>query len=204
MERRGRKRRPRLMARWAARMRSAAQRCVTLMKAGWSATVHRLRPWKPVVIVDAKHGRARRLRRALVRATRAQFKALGLAPPEHLLVVVQRVVLSDRPVASLLQVFDGRDGRRRHVLYLAFVVGDDSMSDGAIVSTLRQQLDEVVGEALGPVVRAVPVTAARPPASVVPLRPVAPEPPPFDDDDVPPLDDSWVPMDSGAVAAAER
>ncbi len=145
MERRGRKRRPRLMARWAARIRSAAQRCVTLMKAGWSATVHRLRPWKPVVIVDAKHGRARRLRRALVRATRAQFKALGVAPPEHLLVVVQRVVLSDRPVASLLQVFDGRDGRRRHVLYLAFVVGDDSMSDGAIVSTLRQQLYEGLG-----------------------------------------------------------
>ncbi|MDP3173531.1 MAG: hypothetical protein Q8M88_03750, partial [Phenylobacterium sp.] len=101
------------------------------------------------MIVDAKHGRARRLRRALVRATRAQFKALGVAPPEHLLVVVQRVVLSDRPSASLLQFFDGRDGRRRHVLSLAFVVGDDSMSDGAIVSTLRQQLDEVVGEALG-------------------------------------------------------
>lgn len=205
MDRRARKRRPRLMARWAARTRSAARWCVTWMKAGWRATARRLRPWKPVVIVDARHGRARRLRRMLTRTTRTQFRALGVAPPQHLLVVVQRIVRGERPEASLLQIFDGSDGVRRHVLYLAFVVGEESMSDGEIVATLRQRLYEVVGDALGPM-RAVPVTAEQPrPASVVPFRAPVAESPPFDDDDAPPLDDSWVPMDGGAIAvAAER
>ncbi|GMU40114.1 MAG: hypothetical protein AMXMBFR23_09800 [Chloroflexota bacterium] len=154
------------------------------------------------MIVDAKRGRARRLRRMLTRTTRTQFRALGVAPPQHLLVVVQRIVRSERPEASLLQVFDGRDGVRRHVLYLAFVVGDESMSDGEIVATLRQRLYEVVGDALG-AVRTVPVTVEQPrPASVVPFRAPVAEPPPFDDDDAPPLDDSWMPMDGGAIAAA--
>ncbi len=205
MDRRARKRRPRLMARWAARTRSAARWCARWMKAGCRATARRLRPWKPVVIVDAKRGRARRLRRMLTRTTRAQFRALGVMPPQHLLVVVQRIVRGERPEASLLQIFDGRDGVRRHVLYLAFVVGEESMSDGAIVATLRQRLYEVVGDALGPM-RALPVTAEQPrPASVVPFRAPVAEPPSFDDDDAPPLDDSWVPVDDGAIAvAAER
>ncbi|MGE3856296.1 MAG: hypothetical protein AB7G21_04985 [Dehalococcoidia bacterium] len=157
------------------------------------------------MIVDARHGRARRLRRMLTRTTRTQFRALGVAPPQHLLIVVQRIVRGERPEASLLQIFDGRDGVRRHVLYLAFLVGEESMSDGEIVATLRQRLYEVVGDALGPM-RAVPATAEQPrPASVVPFRAPVVEPPPFDDDDVPPLDDSWVPMDGGAIAvAAER
>ncbi|TAJ19397.1 MAG: hypothetical protein EPO65_06890 [Dehalococcoidia bacterium] len=191
------------MTRWVARIKIVACWCGSRVQAGWRAAATRLWPWQPVVIVDAKRSRARRLRRMVVRTTRAQFKALGVAPPEHLLLVVQRIVQCERPVASLLQVFDGRDGMRRHVLYLAFVVGEESMSDGEIVATLRQQLYEVVGDALGPMVRAVPATTAQPrPAAVVPFRSPAPEPPPFEDDDAPPLDDSWVPMDGGAVAAA--
>src|SRR5690606_39786598 len=63
-------------------------------------------------------------------ATRTQFRALGVTPPQHLLIVVQRTVVDgDRPLASLLQVFEQPGGDRRHVLFLALAVGEESMSD---------------------------------------------------------------------------
>jgi len=156
------------------------------------------------VIVDANRRRTRRLRRVVVRTTREQFKALGVAPPQHLLIVVQRIVQRERPEASLLHVFDGSDGMRRHVLYLALRVGDEPMSTGAIAATLRQRLYDVMGDQLMPVVLAgPPADVPTRPASVVALRPSVPEPPPFDDDDAPPLDDSWAPVDGGALAAAQ-
>ena len=85
-------------------------------------------------------------------------------------------------------------------------VEGEPMSDGAIVAALRQQLHEVVGEALGVLVCAVPgVRTSTPrPAAVVPLRPLAAEPPPFDHE-APFPDDADAPMDpanDGAYAVA--
>lgn len=204
MERR-RKRRPGMAARWADRVRRTARRCGGIMRNAWRAADRHLRPWKPTVLVDARRGRARRLRRMLTRATRTQFRALGVAPPEHLLVVVQRAVQQEQPLASLLQVFEHGDGTRRHVLFLALSVGEESMSDGAVVAVLRQQLHEVVGEALGPLVCTVRCGARpeRRPAVVVPFR--------HQDEvvasleEAPPPDDRWAPVDDGVYAVgAER
>lgn len=138
----------------------------------------------------------------LSRATRMQFRALGVAPPKHLLIVVQRNVQGEGSLAALLQVFESHDGVRRHVLFLALSVGEESMSDGAIVATLRQQLHVVVGDALGSLVSAVPCEPPRkrPSAQVVPIRQQEPEVPPFED--APPPDDTWNPVDDGAYAAA--
>lgn len=205
MERRRQKRRPRFVARIvtaAARLwRWSSDRVVS----GWHVCNQRLRPWRPVVLVDARRGRARRLRRMLSRATRMQFRALGVAPPAHLLIVVQRTVQGEHPLASLLQVFEDANGVRRHVLFLGLTVGEESMSDGAIVATLRQQLHEVVGDALGPLARSVACEPPRTrrPAPVVPIRRQEPEPPPFED--APPPDDTWNHVDDDAYAvAAER
>ena len=190
MERRTRKRKPRLLRRWSERIRRWTGRiahaviwCYMQLRTGWRAAATRLRPWRPVVIVDAKRGRARRLRRILSRATRAQLRALGVPHPDHLLIVVQRTVEQEgHQWPSLLQVFETEHQVRRHVLFLALRVEGEQMSDGAIVAALRQQLHEVVGEALGALVCAVPGvrTSTQRPAAVVPLRPLASEPPPFD------------------------
>jgi len=207
MERR-RKRRS-LVARWRERIVRAACWCGAHAQSVWRTVGGVLRPWNPAVLVDARRGRARRLRRMLRRATRMQFRALGVAPPDHLLIVVQRTVVDDdRPLAALLQVFEQPGGSRRHVLFLALSVGDESVSDGAIVALLRQQLHAVVGDALGSLVCAVPCHAPqlRRPATVVPLRQqeVAA---PFDD--APPPDDTWAPTqehayDGAYAVAAER
>src|SRR5690606_37242111 len=151
---------PRLLRRWSewirrwfARGTQAVIWCCVRLRAGWRAAARRLRPWRPIVLVDAKRSRARRLRRMLSRATRAQFRALGVPHPDHLLIVVQRTVeQEERQLASLLQVFEHGDGSRRHALFLALSVGEESMSDGAVAAALRQQLHEVVGEALGALV----------------------------------------------------
>jgi len=203
MERRRRRRG--LIAGWYERVQLAARWCGQHVRSGVRAVICLLRPWKPVVLVDSRRARARRLRRVLSRATRTQFRALGVTPPQHLLIVVQRTVVDgDRPLASLLQVFEQPGGDRRHVLFLALAVGEESMSDGAIVAMLRQQLHEVAGDALGSLVCSVPCTAPRQsrPAAVVPLRHVEPEAPPFDE--APPPDDHWAPTGDGAYAAAER
>jgi len=200
MDRQTKKRRPGLIQRSADRIEQAVEWCEATVKAGWKATMRWLRPWKPVVLVDAKRGRARRLRRMIVRATQAQYRALGVAPPPHLLVVVQRHVRDERPLASLLQVFEDTEHRKRHVLFLALMVGEESVSDGAVVATLRQQLHEVVAEALGPIVCTVPTPAAQPrSAAVVPLHPPRPAPP--IEDEAPPLDDTYAPVDDGYAVA---
>jgi len=178
------------------------------IRTGWRAAATRLRPWQPVVLVDAKRGRARRLRRMLKRATRAQFRALGVPHPDHLLIVVQRTVEQEgHQWPSLLQVFETERQVRRHVLFLALMVESEPMTDGTVVAALRQQLHEVVGEALGELVCAVPGDRARKqrPTPVVPLRLPTPEAPPFDHE-APFPDDADAPMapasdDTYAVAA---
>jgi len=161
------------------------------------------------VLVDAKRGRARRLRRMLNRATRAQLRALGVPHPDHLLIVVQRTVEQEgHQWPSLLQVFETEHQVRRHVLFLALTVDGESMSDGAIVAALRQQLHAVVGEALGVLVCAVPGirTGTPRPAAVVPLGPLASEPPPFDHEAPFPGDaDAPIePANDGAYAVAAQ
>src|SRR5438309_11831175 len=99
----------------------------------WHRAKRRLCPWRPLVLVDARRKRARRLRGTIVRAARAYVKALGVPPPERLLVVVQRVVLDDEPLNALLQVFEDCDGQRRQVLFLALSVQDRSVSDDELV-----------------------------------------------------------------------
>ncbi len=201
-----RKRRRRLG--FFGRLREAAVRgaywCRTHGIAAWQYIVGRCRPWTPVVLVDAKRARARRLRRAIARATRAQFRALGVTPPAHLLVVVQRTVHEERPLSALLQVFEDGDGLRRHLLFLALTVQGEPVGDSEVVATLRQQLHRVAGDGLGTLTLTVPIGPPRArPATVTPIRSV--EAPPYEED-APPLDDAdWQPIDDGAYpVAAER
>lgn len=120
----------------------------------------RLRPWSPAVEVDVRGKRGRRLRRAAARVARNHLRALGVTPPGHLLVVVQRTVpLEGRPLAALLQIFEGGRGPTRHVLLLAASAGDRKISDDEVLATLRQQLQLVVAAELG-----VPANTATEPA----------------------------------------
>lgn len=190
MEARRRKRRPGVVVRTAMKAVQAWEWCVVQLAVGGAAVNRRLRPWKPVVLVDARGGRARRLRRMVTRATRTQFRALGVAPPAHLLIVVQRTVHEARPLAALLQVFEDSDGMRRQVLFLALSVDGESLSDGEVVAMLRQQLHQVVAEALGRLTLSAPCDSPRAhrSAPILELR-HGPEPPPFEE--APPPDDSW-------------
>ncbi len=157
------------------------------------------------MLVDAKRGRARRLCRAIASTTRAQLRALGVTPPAHLLVVVQRTVVEQqRPLAALLQVFEDEASRRRHVLFLALAVDGRQLSDDDVVATLRQQLQRVVSAELGPLALSVPVEPARTrsSAAIVPLR-RSHQASPFDDEGPPP--EAFEGYDDGAFAvAAER
>lgn len=203
----GRTKRRHALRRWRGRLVAATRWCGAQVRSAWAGIGRWLRPWEPEVLVDAKRGRARRLRRAVKRATLAQFHALGVMPPRHLLIVVQRTVQGDGPLASLLQVYEDAQATRRHVLFLAMTVGEDPLSDGAIVATLRQQLHEVVGDALGSLVCSVPAQTQprRWPAAITPLHPQASEPPPYADEEAPPPDDTWQQVDDGAYAVvAER
>lgn len=204
------------MARRRSRGRRAAKRLVAPFAAAWRwsarqvarlrrALAAHLRPWRPAVAVDVNGSRGRRLRGTIARVTRSHFAALGVTPPEHLLVVVQRTVVEEeRPLAALLQVFEDGAGRRRHVLFLALSVGGRQVGDEEVIATLRQQLQRVVADELGTLRLRVPLEPARGrlPAAVVPLR-REPEPPPFDEEVPPP--EVYEGYDDGAMAvAAER
>jgi hypothetical protein len=175
------------------------------LAAAWRGFVTRVRPWRPAVAADVNGKRGRRLRKAIARVTRSHLRALGVTPPGHLLVVVQRTVVEEeRPLVALLQVFEDGDGRRRQVLFLALSVEGRQVSDEEVVATLRQQLQRVVADELGTLRESVPLEAARarPAAALVPIRRVE-EMPPFEDEAPPP--EAFEGYDDGAFAvAAER
>ena len=158
-----------------------------------------------MVAADVRGKRGRRLRNEIARVTRTHLRALGVTPPRHLLVVVQRTVVEEgRPLAALLQVFEDSEGHRRHVLFVALSADERQVSNEEVVATLRQQLQRVVGDELGPLRLSVPLEPARvrPAASVVPIR-RSQETPPFDHESPPP--EAFEGYDDGAFAvAAER
>ena len=147
------------------------------------AAASRLRPWRPAVEADVCGKRGRRLRRAVARAARCHLEALGVTPPGHLLVVVQRTVtMEGRPLQALLQVFEDAPGVTRHVLYIALTVGARRSSDEDVVATLRQQLQHVVASELG-TARLVALEAPAAAAAAAAAGSVddAPEPSPLDE-----------------------
>ena len=118
--------------------------------AWWRDARARMRPWRPEVAADVEGRRGRRLRRAVERAAAGHLRALGVAPPERLLVVVQRTVVEGgRPLEALLQIFEDEAGRRRHVLFVALSVEGRPVGDREVVATLRQQLQAVASGQLG-------------------------------------------------------
>ena len=178
--------------------------CRAWCRATGRALVARLRPWQPVVAADVQGKRGRRLRNEIARVTRTHLRALGVTPPQHLLVVVQRTVVEEgRPLAALLQVFEDGEGRRRHVLFVALSADERQVSNEEVVATLRQQLQRVVGNDLGKLALSVPLEPARTrPAAVVPIR-RGQESPLFDHEAPPP--EAFEGYDDGAFAvAAER
>ena len=193
--------------RWAAGIvssgRSASIWCRSRLMSGGRVVARWIRPWRPVVAADVKGKRGRRLRKEIGRVTRTHFHALGVTPPAHLLVVVQRTVVEeDRPLAALLQVFEDGENRRRHVLFLALSAGGEQVSDEGVLATLRQQLQRVVADELGTLRLSVPLEPARvrTPAVVVPMRQDQ-EPPPFEDE-APLPEESFESWDGVAAAAA--
>ncbi len=145
----------------------------------------------------------RRLRRAITTVTLGHLRGLGVTPPGHLLVVVQHaVVLQERPVESLLQVFEDGEGRRRHVLFLALTAGDRELDDEGLVATLRQQLQRVVAPQLGTLL-SMPEEPARvrPEAEPLPDEP-GPWAGPFEKE-VSPLE-AFESRNGAFAAAAER
>ena len=130
-----------------ARMRSWCGRRFAAMR---SACAARRRPWRPTVEADVDGRQGRRLRRVITRVTRDHLCGLDVRDPEHLLVVVQRtVVLEERPLESLLQVFEDAEGHRRHVLFLALTASGRDVDDEELLATLRQQLQRIVAPQLG-------------------------------------------------------
>ncbi|MYH40674.1 MAG: hypothetical protein F4150_02635 [Chloroflexi bacterium] len=130
--------------------RRAAEAAAARPAAWWRAARARMRPWRPEVAVDVAGRRGRRLRRTVERAAAGHLRALGVAPPERLLVAVQRTVVEGgRPLEALLQLFEDEAGRRRHVLFVALSVEGRSVGDREVVATLRQQLQAVALGQLG-------------------------------------------------------
>jgi hypothetical protein len=203
MSSRKRSRTRRLVARVVSPGSRAAAWCRGRLMHSGRTVARWLRPWRPVVAADVSGKRGRRLRKEIGRVTRSHFRALGVTPPGHLLVVVQRTVVEqDRPLAALLLAFEDGDGHRRHLLFLALSAGGEQVSDEGVLATLRQQLQRVVAGELGTLRLSVPLEPARAqmPVAVVPLR-LEQQPPPFDEEAPPPEEpfESW---DGIAAAAA--
>ena len=169
------------------------QWCERRMAALRRAVASRLRPWRPAVEADAAGRHGRRLRRVVARVTRGHLRALGVAPPAHLLVVVQRTVtLEGRPLRALLEVFEDAAGQTRHVLYVALTAGGRRSSDEDVAATLRQQLRHVVAPELGSL-RTVPLEAE-------PARAAAERPEPPGEPEAPGLDELLLPGGESAGA----
>lgn len=191
----------------ATRFRSRAARAWAglggWLSVGRAYVMKRLRPWTPTVAADIPGKRGRTLRKQIAGVTRMHLQALGVMAPGHLLIVLQRtVILDERPLGALLQVFEDGAGRRRHVLFLAQSVEGRQVGDEELIATLRQQLQQVVADELGTLRLSVPLTPSRPrrAPAVVPLR-RREEAPPFDED-VPPPED-YEGYDGRMAAAAE-
>ena len=177
----GRKKRSarRITHRWAAVRRWCAARSRGVRPAAGA----RLRPWRPAVEVDVRGKRGRRLRRAIARVARSHLRALGVTPPGHLLVVVQRtVVLEGRPLAALLQVFEKEGSPARRVLFLAASAEGRKVPHEELLATLRQQLQQVAAADLGtPVNTATEPVPDRAEAGGFPPPPEPPETTPLEE-----------------------
>ncbi len=204
MSSRKRRRGPRVVARIVLALGRASALSRRRVAIGGRALAARLRPWRPVVVADVRGKRGRRLRTEIACVTRTHLRALGVTPPQHLLVVVQRTVVEEgRSLAALLQVFEDGVGRRRHVLFLALSADERQVGNEELLATLRQQLQRVVGDELGGLQVTVPLEPARTrPAAVVPIR--RGQDPPLFDHEARPLE-AFESYDDGAFAvAAER
>lgn len=193
---------PGRLARWAMRVERAWSWCVSRVRAGCRCAAEPLHPWRPAVLVDAPRVRGRRLRRMVRQVTREQFRALGVRHPDHLLIVVQELVHEEQPLASVLRVYEDAQQRQRHVLFIALSVDGEAMSDGAVLSVLRQQLNVVVASELGRVADTHVVAPAkrRAKAAVTPIRPTNEPAPPWDEEA--PFPDDQDMSAPGAVPAA--
>jgi hypothetical protein len=201
METRSRRRRRRL----STRLASAYPAVRASLGRAYRAVRSRLRPWRPAICVDVEGGDARRLRRMLRRAASDYIRALGVAPPEALLLVVQRVVVQDgRELAALLQVFEDGEGHERTVVFLALSVEGREVDDEELPALLRHELQYALARQLGRLALCAPLEAerARRAAPVVPTRGEQ-EPPPYDE--APPPDEEFAgDADDGFAVAAER
>ncbi len=142
---------------------------------GGSAVWRRIRPRGPTVIVDARRRQAGAWRAAVRRAARAYARGVGVELTRDLLLVVQRVVHEGRQLNALLQAFKTPAGSRRYVIYLALSVNGRQVAEDELLSALRHQLAQVLGDATGKPVLSVPldleVPRVRAGAPVVELRP---------------------------------
>jgi len=146
----------------------------------WAAACRTVRPKSPAVVVDSRRRQAGKLRAAVRRAARTYARGLGATLPPGLMVVVQRVVYEGRQVNGLLQAFDSPGGGRPYVIQLALSVNGRQVAEDELLSALRHQVAQVLGDAVGPPALSVPldleVPRARAGAPVVELRPDASPP----------------------------
>lgn len=132
---------------------SAMRLTIRLCAAAW----RRIRPRGPSVIVDARRRQAGRLRTAVRRAAREYARGVDAELTRDLLVVVQKVVHNERQLNALLQAFDGPSDRRRYVIYVALSVNGRTVAEDELLSALRHQLAQVLGDATGKPVLNVPL-----------------------------------------------
>jgi len=125
------------------------------------------------VVVDSRRRHAANLRAAVRRAARTYARGLGAELPPGLMVVVQRVVFEGRQLNGLLQAFE-RPGVRRYVIHLALSVNGRQVAEDELLSALRHQVAQVLGDAVGQPAFSVPldleVPRLRAGAPVVELR----------------------------------
>jgi len=138
-----------------------------------------VRRQSPSVVVDARRRHAGKLRTAVRRAARTYARGLGTELPHALMVIVQRVVYEGRQLNGLLQAFESPGGRR-YVIHLALSVNGRQVAEDELLSALRHQVAQVLGDAVGQPALSVPldleVPRLRTKAPVVELRPDASAP----------------------------
>jgi len=138
-----------------------------------------MRGRSPTVVVDARRRHAGKLRAAIRKGARIYARGVGAELPASLMVVVQWVVYEGWQLNGLLQAFESPGGRR-YVIHLALSVNGRQVAEDELLSALRHQVAQVLGDAVGQPALSVPldleVPRLRTGGPVVELRPDAHSP----------------------------
>lgn len=167
-----------VLAQLTAWARVASRRSQAALWHAWD--IHRSRDVRiPIEVLVADPRRRRKIRSELRAGVRRLQRVLGEPPADHIAVVVQQVIATDRQLAGCCQLGSHPDGSSHALWRLALEVNGRPLSSDELLAVLAEQWFALAGQLSSPRVL-IPVdlergeTFAAKHASTLPRDPLAP------------------------------